>query len=744
MKKNRLPIKLAILSIMTIAVFCIAFSWYNGELRNKLEASTQVALLEISQQMVGNFNTKFEKEMTSIKMLAALAKDVDEGGIDRFLKAAAKQSQFESLGIARLDGKSISSDEIENDISQRDYFKKAVAGETAMSEPLISKKKNEKVIAIASPIMDGGKVQAVLFATYLADELSQFLDMPFFEGEGYAYIAKSDGKVIAKTSNEQRLSDDNVYETLSRSSFELGDDFAKIKSNVNNGLTGHSHYSLGDNSRVAIYLPIGINDWYFYSVVPQAVITEQFNSILSSTWILIAIIIVVIALLMLFIVLSQGNYYRTTRKIAYTDSLTGFGNINKFEIDAREYFDTQKGRSAIIVLDVDKMKVFNDTFGFERGNELLKKIAQTINDNLFKGEPFARTGADEFCMLMRFDSNANLLKRMEAILKSIDDEFHGTNNQSYNLVLCAGVYVVENSKETIHALTDRARYVHKTTKGKPVSNVAFYDESMKKNVTHQKCIENRMHNALKNDEFLVYIQPKYELEGEQVAGGEALVRWQTADIGMIFPNDFIPLFEKNGFVTELDQRMFENVCKIIAGWIKNDLQPVTISVNFSRIHLNNPLFVEGLCSIAKKYEIPTKYLEIELTETAVIDNETALNDVIDKLHNAGFSISIDDFGSGYSSLGLLKNSPVDVVKLDSTFFTEYNDKQRADTVISSVINMVKKLNLYTVAEGVETLEHIKFLKELNCDIVQGYYYAKPMPADEFSKFLKKIGGTTNA
>lgn len=241
---------------------------------------------------------------------------------------------------------------------------------------------------------------------------------------------------------------------------------------------------------------------------------------------------------------------------------------------------------------------------------------------------------------------------------------------------------------------------------------------------------------MENNEFVVYFQPKVELKTNKIAGAEALVRWQDPKKGLIPPDEFIPIFEKNGFITKLDIYVFEEVCKTIRKWLNEGINPIPVSVNLSRMHLQNPNFLKKYKEIQEKYEVPADLLEIELTETLVFENFEQLKKVIDDIHQMGFSCSIDDFGSGYSSLNLLKEIPVDILKLDRIFFSKKNDK-RGNSVIESIISLAKKLNMTTISEGVETISQVEFLRKADCDLVQGYVYSKPLAKDDFEiTFLK--------
>ncbi len=284
---------------------------------------------------------------------------------------------------------------------------------------------------------------------------------------------------------------------------------------------------------------------------------------------------------------------------------------------------------------------------------------------------------------------------------------------------------------------DRANTARKTIKGGHKNSFAFYDKEMHKKILKEKEIENSMVDALNNGEFIVYFQPKYSLSDYQIIGAEALVRWDNPQKGLIPPIEFIPVFERNGFIVNIDFYVFEEVCKKIREWMDEGQKVVPISVNLSRMHFVNSNFIEEFKLIVDKYKIPTRLIELELTETAVLDNIEGLLDTMNNLKEKGFVISMDDFGTGYSSLNLLKELPVDILKLDRAFFTEKDESNNEKIVISNVIKMAKELKMKVISEGVETISQVEFLKQIGCDMVQGYLFSKPMPVKEFEKIAFK-------
>lgn len=268
-----------------------------------------------------------------------------------------------------------------------------------------------------------------------------------------------------------------------------------------------------------------------------------------------------------------------------------------------------------------------------------------------------------------------------------------------------------------------------------------FDDKVKTQAQKERRIEEQMQEALQTGCFQMYLQPQYQISDDSVSGAEALVRWQQPDGSMMPPNDFIPIFEKNGFVLKLDYEMFRQACETLRCWLDANIPAVPIAVNFSRLHLENPHFVSDLCAIAEEYAVPHQLLEIELTESAVMEHAEALKTAERELHAVGMRLSIDDFGAGYSSLGVLKSFQFDTLKLDRSFFTDQDDPQRAQAVIASVILMAHSLSILTIAEGIEECNQVELLKKLQCDVVQDYYYARPMKIEDVAALLRENNGS---
>lgn len=454
------------------------------------------------------------------------------------------------------------------------------------------------------------------------------------------------------------------------------------------------------------------------------------------------LIVVVFVTFMLFIVGIIGFIVLRENRSYETDPLTGgLTRVTFMERSLRTIKKSGTNKWLMILIDIDKFKFINDRLGYEEGDRMLERMYKTLGDNMELGESYARISDDNFVCCIREVPDDDVINRMQSIF----EEFKRRNSLfvSYPVQFSAGVCrladcVPENdSVIDMNMAIDHCKIAKKTIKGLHSSAVAFYDAKLRDKTLREKDFEGAMPKALEKHEFMCYIQPKYGAKSRLIEGGEALIRWRSSEFGFVYPDEFIPLSEKNGFVVELDFFILEEVCKAMRRWIDMGLTPVSVSVNQSRMHLSHDDYIWRLREIVDKYAIPYEYIELELTETAFTENTELLLQIMEKLHEIGFKLSIDDFGSGYSSLNMLKDIPADVVKIDREFFngTVHSDKGRE--VIMTVVDLAKRLKMHVISEGVETLDQVEFLDKINCDLIQGYYFAKPMPLEEFEKLWFK-------
>lgn len=425
---------------------------------------------------------------------------------------------------------------------------------------------------------------------------------------------------------------------------------------------------------------------------------------------------------------STRKVYETLKYRAEYDGLTGIPNIQKFYADAKHILDDSDEMFAVLRMDIDKFKVINDVYGNSEGDKILIFIADAIKrrcaDNVY-----ARLGSDVFVILMKYNCDSELVDMVNVISEDI-----AKYPLEHKMKASFGICKIDNNKaNSVSTLCDWANLAVKKIKGSMLFNYAFYDDALRKEILEEKEIEDEMHSALADGQFAMYLQPKYNIESSTVIGAEALVRWIHPTKGMIPPAKFIDLFEKNGFIIELDQYIWERACILLRNWIDRGLTAVPISINISRIHIYNLELRDTLINLVKKYDLPPRLLELELTESAFLDDMGDLYSSLEDLQRYGFSLAMDDFGSGYSSLNMLKNVPIDIIKIDREFLNETVVTERGKTVIRHTIAMAKNLDMRVVAEGVETIDQAAFLLESGCSIAQGFYYSRPVPVESFEE-----------
>lgn len=414
-----------------------------------------------------------------------------------------------------------------------------------------------------------------------------------------------------------------------------------------------------------------------------------------------------------------------------TDEKSGVFNKQTFCRDAKAILDRNaQYRYVIIRWDIDDFKVINDVHGVSEGDRLLKAAGDVMRRNASDNMVYGRWESDHFVICMPLEE-FNSTRIMDSISNELND---GTF--AFDISIRMGVFVVDNTDIDVALMCDRALLALKSTKNNFSRHIAFYDDSMRQEMLERQQIVSEMKAALENGQFVVYLQPQINYETNTLHGAEALVRWKHPEKNLIPPNKFIPVFEQNGFISQLDRYVWETVCRLQRRWINEGRRIVPVSVNVSRIDICGLRIAEIFTELIEKYMLPPSAIRIEITESAYMDTPVQLISAVDKLRDAGFSVEMDDFGSGYSSLNTLKDVPVDMLKLDMKFIEEGGNASRGGSILSSVVRMSNWLHLPVLAEGVETTDQADYLKSIGCIYMQGYLFAKPMPVEEFEKLMQ--------
>lgn len=410
--------------------------------------------------------------------------------------------------------------------------------------------------------------------------------------------------------------------------------------------------------------------------------------------------------------------------------LRGISKRNYFQRNVSELLYTSAERIAFIQFDIQKFKIVNDLYGEKFGDEVLDFIERQLEKCCNERQFFINLRSDVFMVVTEYKNE----RELQAFIRELDSQTRLF--KSVKLQMSFGVYTVEDREMELRQMEDRAAMARKAAKKNILRNILFYREQFKESLYNRKFIEENMQAAISERQFCIYPQPKYSITKNEIIGAEALVRWLHPERGMIFPDQFIPVIEENGFIKRLDYYIWEEACRFIKRCEAAGINNCPVSVNVSRIHLRDNECIGILSDMIKDYSIPKKLLELEITETAD-DQQISMKAL--QLKEEGFTLLMDDFGSGYSSLNILLETPFDVIKLDRKFMINMMLSGKGRLILEQVITMADKLQLGVLAEGVETKEQVELLQNIGCDQVQGYYYAKPMPEDEFYNLLLNKG-----
>jgi len=424
--------------------------------------------------------------------------------------------------------------------------------------------------------------------------------------------------------------------------------------------------------------------------------------------------------------------------MAERDAVTGLYTKFKFYQAVRMLLSEETEETfAFARFDIDRFKMINNFYGIKEGDKVLQSVASELRkiSTVFDKFVYGRLENDVFAVCMPFKE-----ENIELLVNAIQINLRKVN-KDYNIKVSCGVYVIKDDTLDVSEMYDRAFLAAKSCKGKFVQSIAYYDESMIEDMRQEQFIINEVNRAIDEEQFEVYLQPKVNLVTDRSYGAEALVRWNHPEKGMISPGEFIPIYERNGIIGRLDQYMWRHVCELLRKWLDEGRDPNPISVNVSRVNIYNPQLVQIFKNLITEYQIPAELLNLELTESAFMEDQDLVMKTMSNLHQLGFKIMMDDFGSGYSSLNVLKDMEVDYLKVDMKFLQDQEFNGKGEKVLTSVIRMAKWLHLPSIVEGVETLEQVDFLKCIGCEYAQGFYYAKPMPIADYEAFIAREEAT---
>lgn len=740
-KNKTFQLVVGVFCLLCVLIAILCFRYYK-ELQNTVSKESEGYLQEISKQISNSATKMINDNFAVLGTVSTVIKNTKSTTFEELRPIILEQQRYwNCLEIMLIDangnsynayGESIL---IEND----GYLTDAISGgknTMSMAQPIRGEECILFVIPLENVFIDGTQMKAIA-SSYRLTTFDQMLSISSFDGKGYAYLIKKDGSIVIRSSSEN--APETGYNILNSVADTKEFKMEKIKSDIKQGRSGIAELTIAEEPVYMAYTPITKEDWYLLSFVPTEVVNAKSQSLLSATLLICVIITLVFGGLLAYLMFSTYRHRKKLEQIAYVDPITGGNTIQKFyqnaEILLKEYSQIPY---ALVYINIEKFKVLNEQFGKRNCDSMLRSLYKGISDDLRPNECIGRLVADNFCALLEYQDRQTLCERAERWYQ-LTEQYQKVEEALWLAPMIEfGVYCIINDTVPLPQMVDRAKMALNEVRFvySPRLCCAIYDDAIGKRLFREKQLEDKMEESLKTGEFEVYLQPKYRTANETIGGAEALVRWKNKEEGMIYPDEFISLFEKNGFITQLDLWVFQRVCETIRKWMDQGREPVKVSVNCSRVQLKYADFLDQYVRICESCQVPPKWIEIELTENVVFENVENLKKIIDQIHAVGFGCSMDDFGSGYSSLNMIQDIPVDTIKLDKVFFRNKDkDLSRTKSVVGSFLQMAEQLHMETVAEGVEEKAQVEMLRELGCVYIQGYYFAKPMPIGEFEELL---------
>lgn len=584
-------------------------------------------------------------------------------------------------------------------------------------------------------VFEGEKLGEIVGLQPMSDMLKGYA-FEYLNEIGDTFLINMDGQIlVSQTSEFGEDAQDNksVFDLLKtiKGNQEANEETIDYMQKELNNYTTFRVKLLTDDGKlfVASQAIEGVENFYLLHCYRENVFNKRVYPVLYRGVLSIIIIIVIMFALLVYVWICLKRNINTIEKLAYEDPITKGKNLNYFTEKATRIIGENKNNAFLVVrFDILNFRYINEAYGHLRADELLT-IVSLEGSKAFQGKELcARMNADQFVLLL--ENHKQYKKKLKEFIDNINIRAI-ESGIIFPIKLKCGIYQVRNDDRDINLMIDRANVARKSLIGNEAELFAVFSDKIINEMRKTDKIEADMEKALMDGEFKVFLQPKWNIEKDELYGAEALVRWIKPDGSMVYPDQFIPVFESNGFIEKLDFYMLTSVCRMIHNLQKAGMPIFPVSVNQSRRLWDNPKYVERVEEILKRYEIPSNMVELEVTETVFFGEQDKMVSIIQELKQREVLLSMDDFGSGYSSLNLLKDVPFDVLKIDREFFSESVTSQSSAWILQKIIEMAEGLDIKVLCEGVETKEQVALLAKLGCKYVQGYYYSKPLSMGEF-------------
>lgn len=728
-KKKGFIILLVFLGIVTIVVHS---AWVNTkEVKKQLEQN----LADVAQQNAHVLQSKLHAQHQLLNSLSGELQGVTQNTIKEQL------SEFEiymdSFHLKRFaycfpDGVAYSTDGEVTDLSYREFYKQGMKGKCALSGVLSDalRAEHSQVNVMTIPIFDENEnISGVFGLTYDTETFNEAMQIESFGGAGSSFALNEEGQIMMATGNDEIAVSDNLFDKLQEDEGNA-DSIAQLQGLIEKKSTGTGMLNLSGKNYyycVPVELMEGDVTWYVITMIPSEILHERAHVLQINQYVTSILVAIFVCLGAVFIVAMLKAQNRKMYCLAYEDSVTGGANFEKFWLNME---DRNNGNGYLVSIGIANFSNVAIAAGMEAGDSMICKTWKIIDNSLNKGDFAAHVKDDVFLLFFADSDEKQVKERLGKLSKRISKEsgvFH-----VFGLQMVCGVCELSENDD-LELVYNKARTAREYAAMGAGFSCTFYNEVDNLKMQQEKELEERIPEALAQKEFEVWYQPKYSADDCMVVGSEALIRWREKNGELIPPGRFIPLLEKNGMIMKVDEYMFRSVCMQQKCWLEEGRKIYPVSINISRASLYYNDVVERYRKILQESGVSPEYIQLEITET-VVGEKRDICDVLNEFRKLGVKILMDDFGTGASSLATLSTQCFDTLKLDKSLVDHIGDKG-GEIMLCHIISMGQALGLHITAEGVEKQTQLEFLRDLKCDDIQGFYFARPMPAEEYESML---------
>jgi len=731
--------KIALISFIIFILFFFSVFFCTNRISNELERQLETNLIDVANQNALAISNQLNDNYMLLDSLFAEIKEIpgDMSENVMLLKGFVKANNLKRVGFCDTDGTTYTTDNVVANLSYREFFQRGMQGKSTITGVLTDALRpdaDEKVIIFSSPMYDDttNELLGVFGLIYDAEVINASLQVECFEGQGCSFATNEAGDIsIAMSYDSIQLSQNLYTDILSRNPGNT-EVINTIRRNISSNTPNLGKLFIDSVEYYYYRTPILIADgeivWNVFTLVPTGYLLQRLKPVRNTMYLMIflSIFLVVAAMISYLIIFSSQR--RLVQRLAYRDSVTGGANYAYFK---RQLLTKSRNRCGYIVsMDIQHFSNITITAGSAAADDMIKKTWELIKQSIKDNEYAARVRDDYFVMLLNMSSDADVSRRLE----QLSDEVHdlAIAYDAPGVRACFGIYPMED----ITALDDsynKAKIGCEFAKERHDKCYAFYSEVDHEELLKNQQLEERFDFALANHNFEIWYQPKYSADTRELVGSEALVRWRETDGKLIPPGRFIPLFERDGCISRLDEYVFREVCRKQKYWLDNGFKVCPVSVNISRATIYGANVVDKYLGILDSFELPHEYIQLEVLESA-ISGKADIAKILERFRLSGVHILMDDFGTGYSSLATLNMHCFDTLKLDKSLIDCIGGKD-GETLLHYVIKMGRHLGLHITAEGVEYESQLSYLQEQNCDDIQGYLFSKPLHVMDYERLI---------